>query len=242
MVKYTRIFFERKKSKLTRKELKTMSKSQIKGNIAILFIFYLLSLAILRFPQSIVNFLNVNLHINYQDYWRNFLNGNYIFLSRPDVLFLSGISGLSGAITLIFYSPLKYSLSHTYLKITESEKAKFNMLGIGYNEAWGKSILLFILIQVFTFLWSLLFIIPGIIKFYSYRMSFFILADNPEISAADALNESKRIMQGHKFDLFMLDVSFIWWYVLTFITLGIASIYVIPYVNTTVTNFYRSLK
>ncbi len=116
------------------------------------------------------------------------------------------------------------------------------MLGIGYNEAWGKSILLFILIQVFTFLWSLLFIIPGIIKFYSYRMSFFILADNPEISAADALNESKRIMQGHKFDLFMLDVSFIWWYVLTFITLGIASIYVIPYVNTTVTNFYRSLK
>ncbi len=231
MIKYKKIFFERNESKLTRKELKTMSKSQIKDNLLILFVFYLLSFAILRFPLFINDFLNIN--INFPDYF---------FITRPDILFLSGISGLSGAIILIFYSHLKFSLSHAYLKMTNSEKAKLNMIGIGYNKAWGKSIVLLLLTQIFTFLWSLLFLIPGIVKFYSYRMSFLILADNPEMSATEALNKSKQIMQGHKFDLFMLDISFIWWYVLTFITLGIASVYVIPYVSATVTNFYKNLK
>ena len=101
---------------------------------------------------------------------------------------------------------------------------------------------LYIITNFFTFLWSLLFVIPGIVKIYSYSMAPFILADNPDFTAREALSKSKKIMNGHKFELFVLQLSFFWWYILDWITLGIASIYVIPYVNATTTNFYNKIK
>lgn len=75
----------------------------------------------------------------------------------------------------------------------------------------GKALWLNILIGVFTFLWSLLFYIPGIIKALSYSMANYILADNPEMTAREALRESKIIMHGHKWELFVLNLSFILW-------------------------------
>ena len=100
---------------------------------------------------------------------------------------------------------------------------------------------LYIITNFFTFLWSLLFVIPGIVKIYSYSMAPFILADNPDFTAREALSKSKKIMNGHKFELFVLQLSFFWWYILDWITLGIASIYVIPYINATTTNFYNKI-
>ena len=89
---------------------------------------------------------------------------------------------------------------------------------------------------------ALLLIIPGIVKAFSYAMAPYILADNPELTARESLNESKRIMDGHKFDLFVLQLSFFWWYILGSITFGIAYVYVIPYINATTANFYNSIK
>ncbi|MBQ6143280.1 MAG: DUF975 family protein [Clostridia bacterium] len=96
--------------------------------------------------------------------------------------------------------------------------------------------------SVFTFLWSLLFFIPGIIKAYSYSMSPYIMAENPNIGALEAITKSKEMMKGHKFEFFILDLSFIFWYLLILITCGFASIYIAPYVNATRTNFYLKLK
>ena len=73
-------------------------------------------------------------------------------------------------------------------------------------------------------------------------MAPYILADNPELTANEALSKSKEIMDGHKFDLFVLQLSFFWWYMLSAITFGIAYIYVIPYVSATTANFYNSIK
>ena len=73
-------------------------------------------------------------------------------------------------------------------------------------------------------------------------MAPFILADNPELTAREALSKSKKIMDGHKFELFVLQLSFFWWYLLEGITFGIAAIYVTPYVNATTTNFYNKIK
>ncbi len=111
----------------------------------------------------------------------------------------------------------------------------------GINQT-GRALWLNILVSFFTFLWSLLFVIPGIIKQYSYSMAFYVLADNPELTAREALAKSKEIMQGHKLDLFVLHLSFIGWFFLVGLTFGIAAIYVIPYMSTTVANFYNSIK
>ena len=73
-------------------------------------------------------------------------------------------------------------------------------------------------------------------------MSFYILADNPELTAREALSKSKEMMNGHKWDLFVLQLSFFWWYLLVGITFGIAAIYVTPYISATTANFYNSIK
>lgn len=87
-----------------------------------------------------------------------------------------------------------------------------------------------LLIQLFTFLWSLLFIVPGIVKALSYSMAMYIKAENPNISAARAIELSRIITDGHKGDLFYLDLSFWGWFLLSALTYNILGIvYVFPY-------------
>lgn len=220
---------------MSRKELKSLAKSQIKNDFAMIFLFYIIFGAISAMINGMqqVSIFNLGAITS---------KGNYMYLTTPAVISFCGISGLSLLLTLFFCSPISYSLSRAYLGLIEGKRVKFSMFATGYTEAWGKSILLSFLTWIFTILWSFLFVIPGIIKAYSYRMAFFILADNPEISANEALQKSKEMMKGHKLDLFVLDLSFIWWFLLVAITFGVASIYVAPYIGATQANFYKSLK
>lgn len=97
--------------------------------------------------------------------------------------------------------------------------------------------------DIYTFLWSLLLIVPGIIKFYEYRMIPYIVADNPDISREEAFALSKQMTDGHKMDLFILDLSFIGWYLLGAVTCGIAELFwTSPYVNCTLAETYLHLK
>lgn len=73
-------------------------------------------------------------------------------------------------------------------------------------------------------------------------MAPYILAENPEMTAKEAIEKSKQITNGHKFDLFVLELSFILWMLLTVFTFGIAGIYVIPYMSATTANFYNLIK
>lgn len=97
------------------------------------------------------------------------------------------------------------------------------------------------LVGLFTYLWSLLFIIPGIIKACSYSQAMYILAENPDMGALDAINQSKEMMEGHKMEYFLLGLSFIGWILLSPFTLGLLYIWLIPYMQATFANFYRSL-
>lgn len=106
----------------------------------------------------------------------------------------------------------------------------------------GKSWWLNFLISFFTALWSMLFVIPGIIKSLSYSLAFYVLADNPHMTAREALNESKRMMHGHKMELFVMQLSFIGWYILCMFTFFLPIFYVIPYHNTSIANFYQYVK
>lgn len=223
--------------KLSRKELKLLAKSQIKGNLAVLFSFYLLSMVIPVIFQLQIDFQNFSSII---EVLRD--NALRLHLLQPFKFSLSLSTCLSGIIVLILCAPIQFSTCYAYLKVSDEKKVNLRMITKGFTDAWDKSIFLYILIFIFTFLWTLLLIIPGIIKIYSYRMAFFILADNPEIGAREALKKSKEMMKGHKLELFILDISFIWWYVLVSLSFGLALIYVGPYTNATVTNFYKRIK
>ncbi len=95
---------------------------------------------------------------------------------------------------------------------------------------------------IFTALWSMLFVIPGIIKGISYSMMFFIMADDPKVDAATAQKKSMAMTNGHKLDLFVLGLSFLPWFFLVAITFGLAAIYVGPYMQTTYALYFEQLK
>ena len=99
-----------------------------------------------------------------------------------------------------------------------------------------------LLVFVYTLLWTLLLVIPGIIKAYSYSMTFYILRENPEMTAGDAITASQIMMDGHKMDLFLLSLSFIGWAILASITFGIGYLWLIPYIYTAYAAFYETLK
>lgn len=188
---------------MNRAELKAAAKSQIKGNIGMLFLCYLIIFAI----SLVSGFIPV----------------------------------AGGIVAFVITPPLSVGLVLIYLGLTEGKKVEVGTLFSGF-QYFGKSIFLMILVAVFTFLWSLLFCIPGIIKGLSYSMAYYILAENPDMTAREALKESKEIMQGHKWELFVLQLSFILWILLTIVTFGIAAIYVVPYQTCTVANFYQKIK
>ena len=95
--------------------------------------------------------------------------------------------------------------------------------------------------NLYIILWSLLFVIPGIIKSLSYAMTPFIMADHPEMTAKEAINASKEMMDGHKGELFVLGLTFIGWNLLAGLTLGIGALWVNPYMNAAYAAFYREL-
>lgn len=126
------------------------------------------------------------------------------------------------------------------LKFCNGELVGIEDIFGGFNN-WLTSFCVYFLMGLFTFLWSLLLIIPGIIKGISYSMSYYILAENPDLSASEVISKSKEITQGHKWDLFVTYLSFIGWSLLACLTLGIGYLWLIPYINITMANIYNQL-
>ncbi|MGN0519642.1 MAG: DUF975 family protein [Candidatus Fimenecus sp.] len=109
-------------------------------------------------------------------------------------------------------------------------------------DRYGKYFTVGLVTQIFIYLWMLLLIVPGLIKAYEYRFVYNIIHDNPNLSQSQARNLSRRLTDGFKTDLFVLDLSFILWYMLTGVTCGLAAFYVVPYVQTTQAMYYENLK
>ncbi|MBR6726463.1 MAG: DUF975 family protein, partial [Clostridia bacterium] len=143
--------------------------------------------------------------------------------------------------TLIVIPAFTLSTIRVYLMVCRGEKPDAGDAFCGFDDFFSAFKVTF-LVGLFTFLWSLLFFIPGIVKAYSYTMSFYILAENKGKGALECINESKAMTDGHKMELFVLDLSFLGWALLCTVTLGIAGIWVIPYYNATQTNAYLFLK
>lgn len=129
-----------------------------------------------------------------------------------------------------------YSLKYTY-----NQEASIADMFAGFEQIM-RAFCLYIIMGIFVLLWSLLFLIPGIIKSLSYSMSYYILAENPEMTAMKALNKSKEITQGHKWDLFVTLLSFMGWGLLATISCGIGYLWLVPYMNITMANIYNQIK
>ena len=121
------------------------------------------------------------------------------------------------------------------------DKVLSNEFKIGFGNYWHHVWGMF-LNRFFVFLWSLLLFVPGIIKTLSYAMTNYILVDKPELSANEAINLSKDMMYGHKFDLFYLYLSFAGWFILCLFTLGIGFLWLYPYAQAAQVSFYLDVK
>lgn len=146
------------------------------------------------------------------------------------------------AIKILILNPFIVGENRLFLENVNYKKTKFRRLTFPFKKGhfWlvVKSILL---MRIYQFLWDLT-IIGGIIKNYSYKMVGFIVAENPEINAKDAIKLSRQMMDGHKFDAFKIDLSFLGWFILEYITFGLAGIFVNPYYKACFTEFYIELR
>lgn len=145
------------------------------------------------------------------------------------------------AASILIAAPLSLSIIMIYLGVASDKTPEIKDILAGFNDLWSAFKVQF-LVGLFTALWSLLFVIPGIVKAISYSMSMYILAENKGMSALEAIRKSKEMMHGHKMDYFVLGLSFIGWLILVSITFGIAAIWVVPYMSTTLANFYKKVK
>lgn len=153
----------------------------------------------------------------------------------------AGVSIL-GLIWSIFVSiPVSIGSCNFFIKNTDSKPAISEIFS-GFKTKYMRNIGTMILVSIKTFLWTLLFIVPGIIKSFEYAIIPYILADNSEITYKEAFAKAKEMMTGNKWRLFKLEFSFIGWALLCIPTFGIGVFFLAPYMEAALAEFYVELK
>ena len=146
------------------------------------------------------------------------------------------------AIAIFISNPLIIGARRFMLKSVYGE-GRIAEVGYAFDHSYLNCVKTMFYREMYIFLWALLFIIPGIYKKYQYYMVEYILAENPEMPYKEVLELSKKMMDGHKWNTFVLDLSFILWHMLGVITCGITEIlYVCPYINLTHASLYYALR
>ena len=158
----------------------------------------------------------------------------------PALKFILGTASTVNLVHFILGGTIQLGYCRYLLKQHDKGDFQFNDLFSQFDN-FGKGFLQNFLRGLFVFLWSLLFIIPGIVKSYAYSMTPFILTEHPEMTANEAITASRELMNGHKGELFWLDLTFIGWSLLCAFTLGIGNLFLNPYMNASRAAFYRDL-
>ena len=148
---------------------------------------------------------------------------------------------VGGLASIILTGPFQLGLIKFTLAYSRKNEPRLEQIFEGFND-FSRALVAYLLMALYIFLWALLLIIPGIIAAYSYSMTFFILADDENISASDALKKSKEMMDGNKMKLFLLSLSFIGWALLSIFTLFIGLLWLMPYIQITMAKFYQDIK
>lgn len=167
------------------------------------------------------------------------INIGFIFMFIGFIIFVAIIAILIH----VFIASVFEVGGRKYFIHATHEEFNINHIMFGFKKGKYMNIILTILLRnVFLFLWTCLLIIPGIVKFYAYRFVPYILAENPNISASRAIQISNEMTKGHKFEMFVLDLSFIGWYILGVLCFGIGTLFVLPYHNQTLAELYTVIR
>jgi uncharacterized membrane protein len=148
---------------------------------------------------------------------------------------------VSQILTLLL-TPVTIGYCWVFLQLLRKEPVQIKSAFQLFSGRWyWKSLGLTILVAIYTFLWSLLFIIPGIIKSIAYSQAYYILKDHPDYSLNQIITESRKMMNGYKWKFFLLELSFIGWAILSIITMGIGLLWLVPYIYSTLAKFYEEV-
>ncbi len=177
----------------------------------------------------------------YQNYWLSvgvvFVTYALIGLASSLTFFIGGLGGI------FIFPPLTVGLSYVTLAIYQGKASTFeDLFNCGFSN-YLRNLGGILWMQLFIFLWSLLFLIPGIIKGFAYFATPYLLAEYPNLGATEALKVSMRITDGHKTEIFIMYLSFIGWFLLSSISMGIVGIfYSQPYFSLSLAGLYDDLK
>ncbi len=144
-------------------------------------------------------------------------------------------------VSLIVGSGVSVGYAQLNLDIVDGDSVSVGTVFSRFSQ-WKTALAARFLVGLRVLLWSLLFVIPGIIASYSYSVVNFVMADNPHMTAREAMAESKRLMKGNRWRFFCLSFSFFGWALLSVFTLGIGSLWLTPYMQASFAAFYRQIK
>ena len=214
----------------TREALKSRAKDVLRGNYWTAFVVSL----VLVFVSSDGGSGSSNAGTNYSTN-----NSDTLIRFLPIILVVVLIFL---ALSIFVFYNLEVGGRRFFVRAAEG-KSDIGYLGSAFSDGQYLPIIgTMFLKDIFILLWTLLLIIPGIVKSYAYRFVPYILADNPEIGASRAIELSNEMTRGHKWSMFVLDLSFIGWYLLGLLALGIGVLFVKPYENATMAELYLVLR
>ncbi|MEL1135437.1 DUF975 family protein [Desulfitobacterium sp. THU1] len=207
-------------------ELKMLARENLSGN-------WLLAIAVSVVAWLLTDALTGNNGKDTAEYVLR--DGEFVrtMVSHPNSLFL--------LIAFIVGGPIHFGLASVFLRLARNQESTFSDLFSGFHY-FLKNFILNFLIGLFIFLWFLLLIIPGIIAALRYSLAYYIMNDNPDLKPLEAIELSKRMMDGQKLRLFYLWLSFIGWFLVGIVTLGIGFLFAAPYYHATIANFYEDVK
>ena len=175
---------------------------------------------------------------------RETLDGNWGIAIGAVLIYIviSGAASSNPFLGLLIGGPLAISFSYFFLSLSRNKTVEIGDMLKGFDKNFLNSVLAMVLITIYVLLWAVLLIIPGIIAALSYSQAFFILVENPGMSASDAIAKSKAMMEGYKWKYFCLGLRFIGWAILSVFTFGIGFIFLAPYIQVTFAKFYDDIK
>ncbi len=238
-----------------RKELKARGKAAFKANywkcVLVALILTVLMGSSLRYndkqsdkesEQQIAIVLNGNGEESLEALAEAVEKATSILQNSPVTIALGGLGLVGLVLSLLVFNPLIVGCHRFFLQNSRGG-AELNELGAGFKDNWGNVVLTMFLRNLFIVLWSLLLVIPGIVKAYSYRMVPYLLKEHPELSGTQAITISRKMMNGQKWNTFVLDLSFLGWLLLSVLTVGLLGIfYVGPYMQATNAELYEAVR
>lgn len=222
-----------------RKQYKNFARQQLKKRWAVPVVMTL----IITVLSTIFQIPDIYRMLSNDAFWAlaNYEGTSYIEMLQMYNSIGSNSSIISTIIQIAVNSILSVAAITLYLKMSRSpEPVSLKSFIEGLNN-WARAILGALWSALWTFLWSLLFFIPGIIKAISYSQMFYLIAEYKDLSVTKAMRISMIITKGYKWDLFILDLSFLGWILLSVLTFGIGSLWLEPYYKMTAINAYHAL-